>query len=178
MEQVCTRISLVQSSLISNLLVGAYGEAEFIFASIKVITITGLIILGIVLDLGGGPNHDRLGFRYWNNPGAFARAGLVSNLATDRFLAIISTFVQAAFSFQGIELVVIAASETQNPRRNIAKAVRRVFYRILIFYVSCRICSVCHHLTASQILGTIVTGMLVPYTDPDLLQGLSFAQSP
>ena len=59
-----------------------------------------------------------------------------------------------------------------------AKAVRRVFYRILIFYVSYSICSVCHHLTASQILGTIVTGMLVPYTDPDLLQGLSFAQSP
>lgn len=35
------------------------GEAEFIFASIKVITIVGLIILGIVLDLGGGPDHDR-----------------------------------------------------------------------------------------------------------------------
>ena len=33
---------------------GAYGEAEFIFASIKVITIVGLIILGIVIDLGGG----------------------------------------------------------------------------------------------------------------------------
>ncbi|KAH9914228.1 amino acid permease/ SLC12A domain-containing protein [Amylocystis lapponica] len=50
---------------------GVYGEAEFIFASIKVITITGLIILGIVLDLGGGPNHDRIGFRYWKNPGPF-----------------------------------------------------------------------------------------------------------
>lgn len=32
---------------------GVYGESEFIFASIKVLTITGLIILGIVLDLGG-----------------------------------------------------------------------------------------------------------------------------
>jgi amino acid permease len=34
-------------------LTGTYGEAEFIFASIKVVTIVGLIILGIVLDLGG-----------------------------------------------------------------------------------------------------------------------------
>jgi len=50
-----------------------YGECEFIFASIKVITITGLIILGIVLDLGGGPSHDRLGFRYWKNPGPFVQ---------------------------------------------------------------------------------------------------------
>ena len=67
----------------------AYGECEFWFASIKVrgretileksirvhrvepqvLTITGLIILGVILDLGGGPNHDRLGFRYWINPG-------------------------------------------------------------------------------------------------------------
>ena len=39
---------------ISRKFSGAYGEAEFIFASIKVITIVGLIILGIVIDLGGG----------------------------------------------------------------------------------------------------------------------------
>lgn len=101
----------------------------------------------------GGPNHERLGFRYWNNPGSFARAGLVSNITTDRFLAIVSTFVQAAFSFQGMELVAIAASETQNPRRNIAKAVRRVFWRIAIFYI----------------LGVIISGMLVKYDDPALL---------
>ena len=43
------------------------------FRSIKVITITGLIILGIVLDLGGGPSHDRLGFRYWKKPGPFVQ---------------------------------------------------------------------------------------------------------
>jgi amino acid transporter len=69
--------------------------------------ITGLIIAGLVIDLGGGPKHDRLGFRYWKNPGAFARAGLVNNLNTDRFLGVVSTFVQAAFSFQGMELVAM-----------------------------------------------------------------------
>ncbi|KZV64670.1 general amino acid permease 1 [Peniophora sp. CONT] len=132
-----------------------FGESEFYFSIIKLMLITGLIIGGLAIDLGGGPNHDRLGFRYWNNPGAFARAGLVDNLSTDRFLAIISTFVQAAFSFQGMELVAIAASETENPRRNIAKAVRRVFWRIAIFYI----------------LGVIVSGMLVRYDDPALLEG-------
>lgn len=40
-----------------------YGEAEFWFSLIKVLAIIGLIILGIVLDLGGGPTHDRIGFR-------------------------------------------------------------------------------------------------------------------
>jgi amino acid permease len=33
--------------------------------------ITGLIIVGLVIDLGGGPDGDRRGFRYWKNPGAF-----------------------------------------------------------------------------------------------------------
>lgn len=43
----------------------AYGEAEFWFSSIKVITIVGLIILGVILMAGGGPDHDPIGFRYW-----------------------------------------------------------------------------------------------------------------
>ena len=56
-----------------------------------------------------------------------------------------------------------AASETENPRRNISRAVRRVFWRILIFYV----------------LGILITGMLVPYNDPDLLNGTgTAAESP
>ena len=104
--------------------------------------ICGLIITGLVVDLGGGPDHDRLGFRYWKNPGAMAQSSLVSPDKVDlgRFLGILSVLVQAAFSFQGMELVAIAASETESPRRNISKAVRRVFYRILLFYVSPKCC--------------------------------------
>ncbi|KIY63201.1 general amino acid permease 1 [Cylindrobasidium torrendii FP15055 ss-10] len=140
-----------------------FGESEFIFAIIKLSTIIGLIIVGLVIDLGGGPNHERIGFRYWKNPGAINRAGLVENISTDRFLAILSTIVQAAFSFTGMELVAIAASETENPRRNIAKAVRRVFYRIVIFYI----------------LGILIIGMLISYDDPSLLnQTGDAAQSP
>ena len=48
--------------------VSFFGEAEFWFASIKLLAIIGLIILGVVLFFGGGPNHDRLGFRYWKEP--------------------------------------------------------------------------------------------------------------
>lgn len=45
--------------------VAIYGEAEFIFASIKIVTIIGLLIAGLVIFLGGAPDHDRRGFRYW-----------------------------------------------------------------------------------------------------------------
>ncbi|KAI6023372.1 general APC amino acid permease [Pisolithus marmoratus] len=141
-----------------------FGEAEFGFALIKLSLITGLILAGLVIDLGGAPNHQRLGFQYWKNPGVLAGAGLVpTHIGLDRFLGILSVIVQAGFSFEGMELVAVAASETENPRRNIAKAVRRVFYRICIFYI----------------LGIFITGLLVPYNDPDLLQTIgNAAQSP
>lgn len=55
-----------------NLLpVSVYGESEFYFASIKVITIVGLLILSIVLFFWGGPGNPLLGFYYWKDPGAF-----------------------------------------------------------------------------------------------------------
>ena len=70
--------------------------------------ITGLIIVGLVIDLGGGPDHDRRGFRYWKNPGPIAGAGLEPNHpGLDRFIAMLNILVQAAFSFQGMELVAM-----------------------------------------------------------------------
>ncbi|EPS97222.1 hypothetical protein FOMPIDRAFT_1032088 [Fomitopsis schrenkii] len=139
---------------------GVYGEAEFIFASIKVVTITGLIILGIVLDLGGGPSHDRIGFRYWKRPGPFTQyAGIAG--AEGRFLGWWAVMTQAAFSFVGTEVVAIAGAEAKNPRRNIPRAIRNVYIRLLLFYIG----------------GVTIIGLLVPYTDDrlDLATGTAAA---
>jgi amino acid transporter len=56
-----------------------FGELEFWLSSIKVVVIIGVIILSLVLALGGGPDHDRKGFRYWKNPGAFAEVSFDSS---------------------------------------------------------------------------------------------------
>jgi yeast amino acid transporter len=73
-----------------------------------VLLITGLILVGLIIDLGGGPDHDRRGFRYWRNPGAFAGAGLEpKHIGLDRFLGILNVFVQAGFSFQGMEIAAV-----------------------------------------------------------------------
>lgn len=53
-----------------------FGEIEFWFCSIKVMTIIGLIIIGIVITSGGGPDHQSIGFRYWNETGGFVHAFL------------------------------------------------------------------------------------------------------
>jgi amino acid transporter len=135
--------------------VSIYGEAEFWFASLKIITIVGLLILAVVLDLGGGPTHDRIGFRYWKNPGAMN--SFVASGAEGRFLGLFFALVMGALSYGGVESVIIAAGEAENPRRNLPKAIRRVFWRLLFFYV----------------LGSLAVGVLVPYNDPDLLTALA-----
>jgi amino acid transporter len=67
----------------------------------------GLIILGIILDLGGGPDHDRLGFRYWKNPGPFVQFDGIKG-AKGRFLGFSKVFTQAAFSYIGTEIVAVS----------------------------------------------------------------------
>ena len=119
--------------LLNCLPVRVYGELEFILGSIKLLTIVGLMILMFIITLGGGPNNDRIGFRYWKDPGPMQEYLKTGDLG--RFLAFWKVFIQATFSYGGSEMVVVAAGETENPRRNIPKAVRRVFWRIAIFYV-------------------------------------------
>jgi len=140
--------------------VSIYGEAEFIFASVKIITIVGLLLLAFIIDLGGSPDQGRLGFRYWSEPYAAMKAYVgVGN--TGRFAGLFATLVNAAFSYGGVEMVAVAAGEAENPRKNIPKAVKRVFWRILFFYV----------------LGSLAIGVIVPANDDRLLSGGAGAAS-
>ncbi|KAJ4354469.1 uncharacterized protein N0V89_006206 [Didymosphaeria variabile] len=114
--------------------VGVYAETEFWFAGIKVVMITGLLLLAFILALGGGPTHDRLGFRYWNNPGA-TKEYIVGGPG-GRFTAFLYVWVFSGFSFYfGPELIVFTAGEMRNPRKNLPKAGRRFFGRLMAFYV-------------------------------------------
>lgn len=104
----------------------------------------------MVLVLGGGPDHDRKGFRYWKKPGAFNT--YLEEGDTGRFLALWSTFVSATFAYLGTELVGVTVGEAQNPRKNIPRAIKLTFYRIVFFYV----------------FSVLLLGMLVPYNSPEL----------
>ncbi|KIJ21075.1 hypothetical protein PAXINDRAFT_125740 [Paxillus involutus ATCC 200175] len=146
---------------LSTCLINVFGvshlplERPYSLALVMMITI--LIVIGLVVDLGGAPNHDRLGFRYWKDPGPFARAGLVPNRDLDQFLGFLSVIVQAAFSFQGMEIAAIAAVVTESPRRNVARAIRKTFSRIFIFHI----------------VGILIVGMIIPSNDPNLLEPFS-----
>ncbi|KAJ9304038.1 hypothetical protein DTO217A2_6490 [Paecilomyces variotii] len=128
-----------------------FGEFEFWLSSFKVVVILGLILLSLILALGGGPDHDRKGFRYWNNPGAFNT--YIDTGAAGRFYALWATMVSATFAYLGTELVGVTVGEAQNPRKTIPRAIKLTFYRILVFYI----------------LSVILLGMLVPYNSDELI---------
>lgn len=131
--------------------VRGYGEAEFVFSTIKVIAVIGFIILAVVIDVGGAPNGKYLGAHTWHNPGAFNHG----------FHGLCAVFVNAAFSFSGTELVGLAAAEAANPRKTLPKATKQVFWRILIFYI----------------VSLLLIGFIVPYNDPRLTLTTSTAAS-
>jgi amino acid transporter len=70
-----------------------------------------------------------------------------------------TTFSNAVFAYSGVEAISVAAAETKNPRQNIPIAARRIFWRVLIFYV----------------LSIFMVGLIVPSNDPNLLQSTSNA---
>jgi amino acid transporter len=154
-------IFLVVVLFLNIVAVELFGESEFWFASIKFLTIMGLIILGFVIMLGGSPNDQgRLGFRYWNNPGAFKP--YVASGGGGRFLAYWTAFIRAGFAFiTSPELIALSAGETIAPRRNIPKAAGRFVYRLAIFYG----------------FGSFIIGVIVPSNDPRLLSGNSDASA-
>ncbi|KAF4552525.1 Amino acid permease-like protein 25 [Elsinoe fawcettii] len=115
--------------------VSCYGEVEFYFASIKVITVIGFMIFAICIDAGAGQNG-YLGFDTWKSPGAFVASSLVpNNPALGKFVSLWSVMITAGFSYQGTELVGIAAGECANPRKTVPAAIKKTFYRIIFFYV-------------------------------------------
>ncbi|CAH0057882.1 unnamed protein product [Clonostachys solani] len=128
-----------------------FGEFEFWLSSFKVLTIIGIIIFSLVLALGGGPDHDLKGFRYWKDPGAFREQFTTG--ATGRFAGFWSCMVNATFAYLGTELVGVTVAEAQNPRKTIPRAIKLTFYRILVFYC----------------LSVLLIGMIVPWNSDRLL---------
>jgi lysine-specific permease len=131
--------------------VRSFGKAEYWFSFIKVAAVIIFIVagVGIIFGLIG---HHRVGFQNWSIGDAPFHGGM---------LAAFGAFIVAGFSFQGTELIGVTAGESQNPRKSVPKAIRTVFWRILIFYV----------------LAIIIISTLIPYTSP-LLNASNVQMSP
>ncbi|AKA67407.1 amino acid permease [Clostridium scatologenes] len=119
--------AVVIMSIVNLTAVKAFGEFEFWFALIKVVTIVLMIIIGLVIIITGiGNKGVPIGIsNLWNHGGFFAKG----------IKGPVMALVMVAFAFVGIELIGVTAGEAKNPEKTIPSAINKVFYRIMIFYV-------------------------------------------
>lgn len=130
---------------INALTVKGFGESEFFFSLVKVLAIIAFIIIGIWMIA-----------KIMLTPGASAFANWSVGEApfVGGFQALIGVAMIAGFSFQGTEMVGVAAGESKDPQKTIPVAIKQIFWRILLFYIVC----------------IFIIGTLVAYNDPRLLQ--------
>jgi len=107
--------------------VRAFGEFEFWFALIKIVTVVVMVVLSLGMILFGiGHNSVPVGIsNLWRHN------GFMPNGVTGLLLAM----QMVMYAYLGIEMLGLTAGEAENPRKTIAKAVDSVFWRILLFYV-------------------------------------------
>ncbi|MDW8564894.1 amino acid permease [Staphylococcus shinii] len=133
--------------------VKAFGETEFWLSLIKVITIIVFIAIGVLTIVGilGGKTYGLSNYTAGEAPFVGGFSGFLGVLLV------------AGFSVGGTEVVAVTAGESSNPDRSMPKAIKQVFWRILLFYV----------------LSIAVISAIIPYTDPLLLnESESVSQSP
>ncbi|KAB2336352.1 amino acid permease [Cytobacillus depressus] len=128
--------------LLNFLSVKGFGEGEYWFSFIKVATIVIFIAVGILM-IFGIMNGEPAGFENFT----IGEAPFVGG-----FLGTVSIFLVAGFSFSGTESIGVAAGESENPTKTIPRAIRSVFWRILLFYI----------------LAILVIAFLIPYTNEKL----------
>ncbi len=119
--------ALAAMSAVNLAAVKAYGEFEFWFAMIKVITIVLMIVAGACMIVFGVGNHGvATGIsNLWTHGGFFPNGGLGMLMALQMVM----------FAYLGVEMIGVTAGEAANPKKSIPDAINSVFWRIVIFYV-------------------------------------------
>lgn len=126
-QWVSALIALALMTTVNFIAVAAFGEFEFWFALLKVLTIVFMIVAGAVMMFFGVGNHGvPTGFDNLFSHGGFFPHGIGGTLLA---------LVMVTYSFLGIEIVGVTAGEAHDPQQSIKSAVNQVFWRILLFYV-------------------------------------------
>jgi GABA permease len=131
-------------TLLNLLSVRSWGEAEYWFALIKVAAITLFLVVGAVVIAGLWPGHVA-GFANLTAYGGFLPRG---------FVPVLTGAVAATGFYFGSEIVTVAAAESPEPERAVARATQSVVSRVLVFYVG----------------SILVVVTLVPWNDPRMAQ--------
>jgi L-asparagine transporter-like permease len=112
---------------VNALTVRWFGEAEFWFASIKIVAIVVFLVLGLLYVFVGLPGgHDSVGLHNLTSHGGFFPTGIVG---------LWSAMIVVIFSFVGVEVISVTAAEAKEPERSLPKAIRAMVARLTLFYL-------------------------------------------
>lgn len=125
-QWVVALVFVVFFAVINLAKVSNFGEFEFWFAAIKVTVIVAFLLIGVLLVFGLLPDTEPVGTTNLFGHGGFLPEG---------FAGVAAGLLVVAFAFGGIEIVTIAAAESEDPEHSIATAVRSVVWRISLFYI-------------------------------------------
>ncbi|KAF2487823.1 amino acid permease/ SLC12A domain-containing protein [Neohortaea acidophila] len=140
--------AIVLYAILNILAVGLYGEAEFWLCGGKVILILLLYAFTFITMVGGNPQGDAFGFRYWSHPGAF-----VGRTSLAQFEGFLASLWAASFCIVGPEYVSMVAGEAKRPRVYIKRAFKTLYWRFGFFFI----------------LGSLCVGVLVPSNNKTLV---------
>ncbi|MET9657594.1 amino acid permease [Streptomyces sp. NPDC006510] len=144
-------VALAVLGLVNLAAVRMFGEFEFWFALIKVLTILALLVIAAaILIFGFGPLGDTASLsNIWTHGGFFPHGTAGPLLALQ----------VVVFAFVGVELLGVTAGESQDPQKTLPSAVRRVIWRIALFYLGALI----------AIMALVPWNQLDPHTSPFVL---------
>jgi amino acid transporter, AAT family len=119
--------ALIIMTTVNFLAVKAYGELEFWFALIKIVTIVAMIVVSlgmIIFGIGNGGIATGIA-NLWEHGGFFPNG----------IKGVLLSLQMVMFAYLGIEMIGVTAGEVKNPEKSLSRAIDSVFWRILIFYV-------------------------------------------
>ncbi|MHA6195936.1 amino acid permease [Pseudomonas wadenswilerensis] len=116
---------MIGMTLLNLLSVHSFGEAEYWFAGVKVAAIVVFLVVAGLYAFGLWP-ESKASFANLTAHGGFLPHGIGS---------LFTGVVVVIFSMTGVEVATLAAAESEDPSRNIRKAVNTVMVRILVFFV-------------------------------------------
>ena len=118
-------VAIVAFTVVNFSAVKNFGEFEFWFALIKVAVIVAFLIIGVALWLGLLP------------AGGFVGLSNVSEVGfmPNGWSGVATALLAVAFAFGGIELVTVAAAESEDPQAGVHSAIRSIIWRVSVFYI-------------------------------------------
>ncbi|KAM5356804.1 hypothetical protein ACJ41O_003450 [Fusarium nematophilum] len=144
---------IISYGILNVLAVGVFGEAEFWLSIGKVILIFILFGFTFVTMVGGNPQGDAYGFRYWKNPSdAFATYRTEGGLG--RLEGFMGAMAAAAFYVVGPDYISMVAAEAKHPSRYIKTAFKTVYFRFGLFFIG----------------AALTTGIVLDHADPKLVE--------